>query len=624
MKQFLISLLVLGYQTMAQDTSEIELSTSITEVTVFLQGAYITRAGDTEIQPGNSVLTIKSLSPYLDSKSIQVKADGKFTVLSVNYALDYLNGQKISQKTASLQQQIDSAEIKISQYQARLDVLGEKQSLLHENKYLGRDKSGVALSQLKQAIQFYDEELSAIKSEELNIRRAIEKLQEKKTRIEQQIADVSQQADLPSSEIQIEVATEQTTPAKFVVTYLVENAGWYPNYDVRVENINEPLTLDYKAAIYQNTGVDWNDVQLRFSNATPNQSSTVPELTTWRLNYARNTVYRRPTLYKGMGQTVSGTVVSSQDAASLPGVNVLVEGSAIGTVTDPRGHYSLTLPNGAETLIFSSVGFTTQNIAITSSQMDVMMEPDITALEEVVTVGYGTDQALQGQVAGVQIRGASSIAKTEPLTTTTLENQTTVEFEVATPFSIRSDGEKQFITLKQYNIEAAYEYYAVPKLDKDAFLVAQIVDWDQYNLLEGEANLYFENTYVGRSILDARALNDTISILLGRDRNIAVERTKVEDYTQCRIFGGNKIESQSFEILIRNKKSQPVKLTVQDQIPLAAISSISVEPTQLSGGTLDENTGQVSWQVTLSPQTQREIVFSYEVKYPKKEIVPLE
>ncbi|WKN42954.1 mucoidy inhibitor MuiA family protein [Tunicatimonas pelagia] len=624
MRRLLLGLLIGGYQTIAQEIPTTELNTLVKEVTVFLQGAHISRAGATELQAGTSTVTVKSLSPYLDSKSIQVRAKGDFTILSVNHAFNFLDKQQRNREGDRLQQLIDSAEVKIAQYQARLAILSEKKSLLHENKYLGSDESGVSLTQLKQAIIFFDEALSAIKSEELNIRQTVEKLEEQKTTIEQQIADISRQADFPDSEVQIKVAAKQPTQAAFVITYLVENAGWYPTYDVRVESVDQPLLLDYKADVYQRTGVDWNDVKLYFSNATPNQSSTVPTLTTWRLNYTRNTVYRRPNLYGKPGQTISGTVFSSDDKQPLPGVNVLVKESTFGTVTDLRGDYSLTLPNGASTLVFSSIGYATREIGVNKAEIDVIMQPDIAALTEVVTVGYGASQDLQGQVAGVQIRGVSRKAEAEPVITTTVENQTTVAFEVATPYSIRSDGEKQSITLKQYDIEAKYEYFAVPKLDKDAFLVAHVVGWDQYHLLEGEANLYFEDTYVGRSVLDARALKDTISISLGRDRNIVVGRTQVEDYTQRRILGANKIESQAFEILVRNKKSQSIELTVRDQLPLAVISTISVEPTQLSGGILNEKSGQVTWRLSLPPQTQQKRTFGYEVKYPKKETVPLD
>ena len=233
--------------------------------------------------------------------------------------------------------------------------------------------------------------------------------------------------------------------------------------------------------------------------------------------------------------------------------------------------------------------------------------------------------SLQGRTSGVRIRGANSIKQeADVITTSTIENQTTVEFEVEKPYSIKSNGEKLTVDLNSYEIKAAYEYYAVPKLDKDAFLIARIVDWDQYNLLEGEANLYFEDGYVGRSILDAKTLTDTLNISLGRDKNIVIGRTKVDEFSKRRTIGSNKIESRGFKIIVRNKKSQPIKLTLYDQIPVAAISDIIVTPTQLSKGRLDDQTGEVAWELDLNPQQNIELKLEYEVKYPKKEKLILE
>ena len=136
--------------------------------------------------------------------------------------------------------------------------------------------------------------------------------------------------------------------------------------------------------------------------------------------------------------------------------------------------------------------------------------------------------------------------------------------------------------------------------------------------------MYFEDGYVGRSILDAKTLTDTLNISLGRDKNIVIGRTKVDEFSKRRTIGSNKIESRGFKIIVRNKKSQPIKLTLYDQIPVAAISDIIVTPTQLSKGRLDDQTGEVAWELDLNPQQNIELKLEYEVKYPKKEKLILE
>jgi len=622
MKYLIFFLLLSAHLAYPQSFTEKVLETSIEEVTIYLQGAQILRKGQAELPQGKSIFRVKGLSPYIDEKSVQVTATGSFTILSVNHKHSYLNRLQKDERIDSLKSVIKSLEFEISSSEARLEVLQEKQSLLNANKNLGGETSGASLSQIKQAIDFYDQELSSIKSEELKTRLKIQELQENKKRMEREIAEVNTKEDLPTGEIEIRVEAAQKTKGTFTITYLVANAGWYPKYDVRVENISQPLTLKYKADVYQNTGIIWENVKLRLSNGNPNQSGVAPEMQTWHLNFARNTIYNRGgySLNPNNIRNVSGKILD-ENGSPLPGVNVVVKGTTVGVVTDTNGQYSLTLPNGATHLVISSIGYIIQEVPITSSNISTQMEPDIQQLSEVVSVGYG----LQGKAPGVRIRGNRSVAEeAEPITTTTIENQTTVEFEVDEPYSVMSNGEQLTVDVKNFNIDAMYEYYAVPKLDKDAFLIAKIVNWNQYNLLEGEANLYFEDAYVGRSVLDARSLADTLSISLGRDKSIVIGREKIDEFSKRRTIGSNKIENREFKIIARNNKLQPIRLTLQDQVPVSVINDITVTATELSGGMLKEKTGKVIWELELEPRQQTELKLGYEVKYPKNEQVNLE
>lgn len=627
MKLSILVLLLIANQAFSQTFREKELKTSIKEVTVFLQSAQITRSGQLSVPAGKTLLTVKSLSPFMDHNSIQVKGNGDFTILSVNHKFNHLNDLKKDAAIDSLEKQSRTLYEKISVHQSRLDVLKEKQSVLNENKKLGSVDGQNSLDQLSKAIEFYDKQLSTIKNEELKINKSIDALLIQISKIEKQVSAVNGQKNLPSGEIVIRVNALQKTTANFNITYLVGNTGWYPGYDVRVENIEKPINLKYKADVYQNTGVDWKNVKLKFSNGNPSQTGVAPKLSAWYLSFVNAGIYRNQ--YAAIPNTtvrqVKGKVTSAEDGSTLPGVNVVVKGSTVGTVTDIDGNYSLTLPSNAQTLVFSFIGMATQEQPIYNNNINVAMNPSINDLEEVVVTGYGSE--LKGSVRGISSIYGSRADKKEVarlLATKTVENQTTVEFEVSEPYSIKSNGEKLSIDLKEFSIEAIYEYYAVPKLDKDAFLIARIINWDQYNLLEGEANLYFEEAYVGRSILDAKSLSDTLNISLGRDKSIVVGRKKVDEFSRRRTVGTNKLETREFEILVRNKKSQAIKLKLFDQLPVSSYNNINVTPTELSNGKLDELTGEITWQIDLKPKEQTELKMSYEVKYPKKERLALE
>lgn len=621
---FALFLLFLASEALAQDLKETTLNSQIQEVTLFLSSAQVFEQASGQVAAGESIIILKGLSPYLDEKSIQVKAQGNFTIQAVNKRLDYLSEKEVSEKVQEIQKQMETIQKAITLAQNRLQILENKASLLSANKDLGSNQSGPTMAELRAALDFFDTELTKITTEELEVKSKISESEKELDRLRNQILAMQESQNKSTSEIRIRVKAPASGTGSFQINYLVANAGWYPKYDVRVKNISENLQLNYKAEVYQNTGVDWKNVKLRFSNGNPNQSGQTPILEKWELNYARFTTVNKFALPPVPGQ-VSGVVLDS-NGEPLPGVSVLVKGTSIGTATDLEGRYSLTIPPSAQSLVFSFVGFSTQEVAIQGrSTVSVSMQEDVSMLQEVVVAGYSQEvqKSLQGRVAGVSIRGNNSI-ESAPLMTNFVENQTTVEIEVAEPYSIKTNGERTLVDLKTYDIPATYRYTAIPKLDKDAFLLAEITDWSQYSLLEGESNLYFEEGFVGRSILNAAALQDTLQISMGRDRSIVMQREKVDQFSKKRTIGSNITESRGYDITLKNNKSHPVTLLVKDQIPVSVNSNITVTSGELSGGKLDPQTGIVTWEVTLSPGAHQKLSLQYEVKYPRSERIILD
>src|SRR5690606_26218480 len=168
--------------------------------------------------------------------------------------------------------------------------------------------------------------------------------------------------------------------------------------------------------------------------------------------------------------------------------------------------------------------------------------------------GKSVSDQLAGKVAGVQIRGASS--NSIPLVQ--VENQTSVNFEIDVPYSILSDNKSYSVDMVSYKLPADYQYFSVPKIEKDAFLIASINDWEQYNLLEGEANIFFEGTYVGKTLLDVRYASDSLQVSLGRDKNVVVDREKITNYSSKNFIGSRKEENRDWRISVKNNKSERI------------------------------------------------------------------
>ena len=625
MKRLLFFLLLASFalQGFAQDLKEVTLTNQIKEVTLFLSGAQVFETATGTLPAGESVLLVKGLSPFLDEKSIQVKGQGNFIIQAVNKRLDFLHEKEEGEKAKALEKEIAEIEKRQSILRNRIQVLGTKMSVLSANKSIGSSQAGTSMTALKATLDFFDAEHTKIANEELQINAQLAANDQEIEVLRNQLNALQQSDDKAKAEIRIRVKATNAGPATFQINYLVSNAGWYPKYDVRIKSITEPLQLQYKAEVFQNTGADWKNVKLRFSNANPNQGGQAPIIDKWELNYARYTSVNKFAVPQTPG-SISGLVLDEQ-GQPLPGTTVLVKGTTIGTTTDLEGRYSLTLPTTAKTLVFSFVGMRMEELPIQGrSSLNVTLMQDTQMLSEVVVTG-GYRQMEKRALTGtnLSIRGTSSM-DAAPLMTSFVENQTTVEIQVAEPYSIKTNGERTLVDLKTYEIPATYRYTAIPKLEKDAFLLAEMADWSQYNLLEGESNLYFEDGFVGRSILNPAALQDTLQISMGRDRSIVMQREKVDQFSKKRTIGSNITESRGYEITLKNNKSQAVTLQVKDQIPVSVNSSIEVTTGELSGGVLDPVTGIVTWEIILPPGGQQKISLRYEVKYPKAERIILD
>ena len=596
----------------AQEIPEKEITSKVDEVTVFLDGAQVVRRKTIELAEGKTILRFVNLSPFIEAKSIQVKAEGDVTILSVNHQQNYLDKIEKTEELTELEKRLVTIEDKIKSERTYLSIIHEEIAFLQENRDIGGKNEQVNVTNLQQASEFYGKKLTSLKMNEIERNKTLQALNEERIDLQNQINTLTSRKEYPTGEIRVKVDARQANKYSFGLSYLVGNAGWFPSYDIRVTSINEPAQLIYKANVKQDTKVDWTEVKLKFSSADPNVSGVAPELKTYYLNY--NTL---PPSYKTATNSVRGKVVDSQ-GNPLPGASVVVEGTTIGTVTDLDGNYSIMMPANSNQLTFSFIGYQSKILPVTSPVMNVVLEESVSALDEVVMTGSTRkkmlpSKALQGRAAGAKIRGTSSLA----IPTAQVENQTTVDFEIKTPYTIKSDNKNYTVDMAIYDLPAFYQYYSVPKIEKEAFLIANIVDWEKYNLLEGEANVFFEDTYVGKTLMDLRYASDTLEISLGRDKSISVNREKIKDFTNKRFIGNKKEETRAWKITVKNNKNQPINMIILDQVPVSTIDEIVVNVDHLSGAKQNAETGEIKWEFELKPNETKEFVLKYSVKYPK-------
>ncbi len=223
-------------------------------------------------------------------------------------------------------------------------------------------------------------------------------------------------------------------------------------------------------------------------------------------------------------------------------------------------------------------------------------------LEEVSSYTENKDKELSGSLAQY---------------TQIVESNVNTQFKINFPYTINSDGKPYLVEIQEHDLPVEYSYLAIPKKDGDAFLLARMTGWGSYNLLPGDANVYFEGTFVGNSYMETASTKDTLDISMGRDKSIVVKREKVKEFCKNSTFGSNKKSTRAYEISIRNNKSQAIEITILDQIPLSNKKEVSVEILEQNGAQYNEQTGELKWVLKIDAGASKKINFKFQVKYPK-------
>ncbi len=625
----LLYLLLLTSQQILAQTKKQPVTSKIEKVTVFIEGAQVLRKAKTALPQGKTELVFAGISPNIDKQSVQVKGEGDFTILSVVHQNNYLNEQQRREETEVLVKQNATFAQKLIFERSMLEVYTNEENMLAKNMQIGGANTGIKTADLKEAVDFQRNRLTENLLKQNEIEQNIKKLDSLVLKNNQQLKALNQSRNFATSEVLVTVlAKEPVNSANFEVSYLVQQAGWFATYDLRVKDISNPIDLAFKANIFQSSGEDWKEVKLVVSNGNPNESNVAPQLQTWHLRFGDNYWSRGTTNINVLGglqgNEIRGKVTSKDDGTPLPGVTVMVKGTTIGTQTDVEGVYVLKVPNGAGTLVFSFIGMETEEKPINTNKIDLALKADAAQLSEIVVTAYGTTRGGDDNDVEFYKKKESKKKASKPLEIKESYQPTTINFEIATPYTIASDRKIYTVDVKSQTVEAFYDYIAVPKLEKSAFLIAQIKDWQELNLLEGEVNLFFEGAFLGKSILDFKNAGDTLSISLGKDKGIVVERKKLKEFSKKQFLSSNKTDSRAYEISIRNNKQQAILITVQDQFPLSTNKQIEVLDQEAKEASIETETQKLTWKYTLPAKQEKKHLIKYSVKYPKEEVVVLD
>lgn len=658
MKKLLFAFAILFSSTTYSQLDTLHPKSTIKDVTVFFSGAQISREAKLNLTAGKHLLFFDRLPEEINPQSVQVNGDDKLQILSVKHQLNYKDQGKKSAKEEAIYDKIEGQKIAMQSVNDELNVLKIEEQLLLDNREIVAGKEGTSVQTLTEVADFYRTRLGKIKKQQLNLQIRLKDQQEELDDLYKELNKIVVFNRQTYSQILVTVDCKRAIQKAISFSYFISSAGWTPLYDFRVKDIASPLSIVYNADVYQSSGEDWKNVNITLSSADPTLSGDKPVLERFYLGQAPQETAQR--IIKAPS-TLTGRIIDAESGDAVPFANVTLYQSdqeIVGTTTDFDGLYTIKpVPPGYYTQKISFIGYQTQSINgvnLNPNQIltrDIAMTKSSMQLDE-VAIQYekplfkrrskydldvrndGASNSVRGSRSGASVTfidGVKVIGTTGGLSSqygdltndidlisnAIKQGSTDFEYQIQIPYTILSDGEDYNLKIKEKQIKVDYLYYAVPKLDLDAFLTAQLTDWNKLNLLSGKASIYYEGTFKSETYLDITTAEDTLILSLGRDKGISISRTLDESLTEKKKLGKNVKETVAWKISVRNNKRAPIKLVIEDQYPLSDKDIFDVDLLNSTGAKLDKKEGTLSWELELAPEKKQELGFSYSAEYPK-------
>lgn len=519
---------------------------------VYNNAAELKHKTSAQIPAGTSEIVITNVANYLNESTVQIGVPKNVTVMSVQftnaYVEEYDNNQD-SPLIKPVKEEIKKKETELKTLQNQLTSERKSVELLDKNQSMSNAQN-FSVAELTKLLDFY-------KTKRNELANSINKLEVQETLLNDELKILKGKLTFN------ETTTEKTSQGKLIVnvmsntsgsipleiSYLTNQATWQPSYEMRIDKINEPIQMLYKAQVQQNTGVDWKNVKLSLTSGPANQNTFAPQLQPWFLDYYYPNAYRS----------------SKNEVTRAPS-------------------------------------------SITSKTIEG--RPNASVI-----------QTLQGQVPGLNIQTGAGQPEMDVSTmddyTQISESQLNITFDIDIPYTILSNGKQHSVALKDTQLPATYSYITTPKLDTNAYLIAKVKNYGDYNILPGEANVVFEDMYVGKTYVNANANEDELRLSLGKDQNISVTRSMINDKSGSKTLSSRKVQDFVYEISVRNNKKESISIIVEDQMPISSNTDIEIILADKGGAATDTEKGKLTWDINLKPNETKKIRFGYQVKSAK-------
>lgn len=256
--------------------------------TVYLNGASLTHKAAASLPSGSYEVVINGLSPDIELSSLTVSANGVL-VSATEFSNDFITIKEESAHIKRLSDSLKYYQQALKSAQDELEVHKHLLKMLTDGTLNNmQQKDGpVSVADINANMELYNSKASALQRSINEDNQRISDYQEITNRIDMQLKQDQSQDKRQSGVLKLSVSVPTAVKTNFTIRYFTLNAGWSPCYDILITSLDKPVTMISKAKVYQTTGLDWNNVTLTLSNATPYITNEAPVLKAWYLNFYR-------------------------------------------------------------------------------------------------------------------------------------------------------------------------------------------------------------------------------------------------------------------------------------------------------------------------------------------------
>ena len=554
--------------TVMANVNEKKADHKIDKVTVFLKGAQVYETGNFNVAQGNSIVLFEGVSPYVDQNSLQARGTGDFTILDVRFEVIYPQPDKVEPVTEGVVppdvlRKMNLLRDSIQQFNFQLEDVQVMKKLYESEKNMLLNNGMIkGTGKVNDSLELF--------------KAAMQYYHDRMTLLNSELTKLTRK--------EREISTKLTG----MNTRLGELQNW--------QNKNKLQSEPPKGPIYRIA------VQV---------SADKPVFGKLEVNY----------LVSQAGWTPSYDIRAKD-------LNAPVDLSYKAQVHQNTG------------VDWTSVPLTLSTANPYNRQQKPELQPWYISYYDPQQRRQQADRYKKEMSDGVVMNKASApasgaaatmqtyldetaVAKTGVDFTVQEQNMITAEYKISLPYTIKSGSPSYMISVANKQLKAAYYLAIVPKLDNNAFLVANITDWEDLNLIPAAARIYYDGTYVGNSFLDPMAMMDTLKLALGRDNNVTAVRKQLKDKEKNKVIGDSKIVEGYFEINIRNAHPYTVDIVLEDQVPISKNEDIKVEDIELGKAEKNTYTGILTWRTKIKGGSSEKFTFGYRIKHDKNRNVNL-